>query len=66
MSRVAVVTGASSEIGAGTVADCIAWYATRPPHVNVDRLVVRSLVQAAHIVQRVSGTGAGDRSPAGA
>ncbi|MFD6753409.1 hypothetical protein [Micromonospora gifhornensis] len=62
MSRVAVVTGASSGLGVGT-ARC----ATRAPHVNVDRLVVRPLAQAArHMVHRVSGTGAGDRSPGGA
>ena len=36
------------------VADCIAWCATRPHHVNVDRLVVRPLAQAAqHKVHRV-------------
>ena len=36
------------------VADCIAWCATRPQHVNVDRLVVRPRAQAAqHKVHRV-------------
>ncbi len=29
------------------IADCIAWAATRPPHVNIDELVVRPLDQAA-------------------
>ncbi len=29
------------------VADCIAWAVTRPPHVNVDEIVVKPLAQAA-------------------
>lgn len=28
------------------VADCIAWAVTRPPHVNVDEIIVRPLAQA--------------------
>jgi len=28
------------------IADCIAWAVTRPPHVNVDEIVVRPLAQA--------------------
>lgn len=28
------------------IADCIAWVVTRPPHVNIDELVVRPLAQA--------------------
>jgi NADP-dependent 3-hydroxy acid dehydrogenase YdfG len=28
------------------IADCIAWVVTRPPHVNVDELVVRPIAQA--------------------
>jgi NADP-dependent 3-hydroxy acid dehydrogenase YdfG len=28
------------------IADCIAWVITRPPHVNIDELVVRPLAQA--------------------
>jgi NADP-dependent 3-hydroxy acid dehydrogenase YdfG len=31
---------------AADIADCIAWVVTRPPHVNVDELVVRPLAQA--------------------
>jgi hypothetical protein len=31
---------------ADDVADCIAWAATRPPHVNVDEIVVRPVDQA--------------------
>jgi NADP-dependent 3-hydroxy acid dehydrogenase YdfG len=35
------------------IADCVAWVATRPHHVNIDRLVVRPLAQAAqHKVHR--------------
>ena len=36
------------------VADCIVWAATRPPHVNIDEIVVRPLDQAtaAHIHRR--------------
>ena len=35
------------------IADCVAWVATRPQHVNVDRLVVRPIAQAAqHKVAR--------------
>jgi NADP-dependent 3-hydroxy acid dehydrogenase YdfG len=29
------------------IADCIAWAATRPPHVNIDEIVVRPRAQAA-------------------
>ncbi len=28
------------------MADCIAWAVTRPPHVNIDEIVVRPLAQA--------------------
>jgi NADP-dependent 3-hydroxy acid dehydrogenase YdfG len=28
------------------VADCIIWAVTRPPHVNVDEMVVRPIAQA--------------------
>jgi NADP-dependent 3-hydroxy acid dehydrogenase YdfG len=28
------------------IADCIAWAATRPPHVNIDEIVVRPVAQA--------------------
>ncbi|MDT5033508.1 MAG: hypothetical protein QOC94_3679, partial [Actinoplanes sp.] len=35
------------------IADCVAWVATRPQHVNIDRLVVRPIAQAAqHKVAR--------------
>jgi NADP-dependent 3-hydroxy acid dehydrogenase YdfG len=35
---------------AGDIADCIAWAATRPPHVNIDEIVVRPRAQAAATV----------------
>jgi NADP-dependent 3-hydroxy acid dehydrogenase YdfG len=28
------------------VADCIIWAVTRPPHVNIDEMVVRPIAQA--------------------
>lgn len=50
----AVYAGVAEPLLAEDVADCIAWCATRPQHVNVDRLVVRPLAQAAqHKVHRV-------------
>ncbi|MEV1287084.1 SDR family NAD(P)-dependent oxidoreductase [Micromonospora sp. NPDC049679] len=51
----AVYEGVAEPLVADDVADCIAWCATRPHHVNVDRLVVRPLAQAAqHKVHRVT------------
>ena len=29
------------------IADCVAWVVTRPPHVDIDLLVVKPLAQAA-------------------
>jgi NADP-dependent 3-hydroxy acid dehydrogenase YdfG len=50
-----VYAGVAEPLVAEDVADCVAWCATRPQHVNVDRLVVRPLAQAAqHKVHRVS------------
>ena len=49
----AVYAGVAEPLVADDVADCIAWAATRPQHVNVDRLVVRPIAQAAqHKVHR--------------
>jgi len=49
----AVYAGVDEPLVADDIADCIAWCATRPQHVNVDRLVVRPLAQAAqHKVYR--------------
>jgi NADP-dependent 3-hydroxy acid dehydrogenase YdfG len=50
----AVYAGVPNPLVAADIADCISWGATRPHHVNVDRLVVRPLAQAAqHKVHRV-------------
>jgi NADP-dependent 3-hydroxy acid dehydrogenase YdfG len=50
-----VYAGVAEPLVAEDIADCIAWVATRPHHVNVDRLVVRPLAQAAnHKVHRTS------------
>src|SRR5438105_8753874 len=40
-----VYTGMEPLTGAD-VADCIVWVVTRPPHVNVDEMVVRPIAQA--------------------
>jgi NADP-dependent 3-hydroxy acid dehydrogenase YdfG len=48
--------GVAEPLVAEDIADCIAFAATRPHHVNIDRLVVRPLAQAAqHKVHRVTG-----------
>ncbi|MDP9798016.1 NADP-dependent 3-hydroxy acid dehydrogenase YdfG [Catenuloplanes nepalensis] len=50
----AVYRGVAEPLVAEDIADCVSWVATRPHHVNVDRLVVRPLAQAAqHKVHRV-------------
>lgn len=50
----AVYAGVAEPLVADDIADCVAWVATRPHHVNIDRLVVRPLAQAAqHKVHRV-------------
>ena len=43
-----VYAGVDEPLTAEDVADTIAWTVTRPPHVNVDLLVVRPLAQAAN------------------
>ncbi|MBB5871415.1 NADP-dependent 3-hydroxy acid dehydrogenase YdfG [Allocatelliglobosispora scoriae] len=48
-----IYAGVAEPLLAEDVADCVAWVATRPQHVNVDRLVVRPVAQAAqHKVHR--------------
>lgn len=50
-----VYDGVEAPLTADDIADCIAWCATRPPHVNVDLLVVKPLAQAAqHKVHRTT------------
>jgi NADP-dependent 3-hydroxy acid dehydrogenase YdfG len=41
-----VYTGVDAPLSAGDVAECVAWVATRPWHVNIDRLVVKPRAQA--------------------
>ncbi|HLV59158.1 MAG TPA: SDR family oxidoreductase [Natronosporangium sp.] len=51
----AVYAGVPEPLVAEDIADCIAWCVTRPHHVNIDRLVVRPLAQAAqHKLHRVT------------
>jgi NADP-dependent 3-hydroxy acid dehydrogenase YdfG len=50
----AVYEGVAEPLTADDVADAITWMVTRPPHVNVDELVIRPRAQAAqHKVHRV-------------
>lgn len=49
-----VYEGVAQPLLAEDIADCVAWCATRPHHVNVDRLVVRPLAQTAQKVHRAS------------
>jgi NADP-dependent 3-hydroxy acid dehydrogenase YdfG len=49
-----VYAGVADPLSAQDVADCIAWVASRPAHVNIDRMTVRPRAQAAqHKVHRV-------------
>lgn len=49
-----VYAGVAEPLVAEDIADCVAWCVTRPPHVDIDLLVVRPLAQAAqHKVHRV-------------
>ena len=51
----AIYAGVREPLVAEDIADCIVWAATRPQHVNIDRLVVRPIAQAAqHKVARES------------
>ncbi|MFA6576094.1 MAG: SDR family oxidoreductase [Nocardioides sp.] len=50
----AVYAGVAEPLTAEDVADAIGWMVTRPPHVNIDELVIRPRAQAAqHKVHRV-------------
>jgi NADP-dependent 3-hydroxy acid dehydrogenase YdfG len=50
----AVYAGVPDPLTADDIAECISWVATRPPHVDIDLLVVRPRAQAAqHKVHRV-------------
>ena len=51
----AVYAGVAEPLVAEDVADAITWMVTRPPHVNIDSLVIRPRAQAAqHKVHRVT------------
>ncbi|MCW2797412.1 SDR family oxidoreductase [Nocardioides sp.] len=53
----AVYAGVAEPLTADDVADAITWMVTRPPHVNIDELVIRPRAQAAqHKVHRVGGS----------
>ncbi len=55
----AVYAGVAEPLSAEDIADCVAWVASRPAHVNIDRLTVRPRAQAAqHKVHRVPGPAA--------
>jgi len=50
----AVYAGVAQPLTSDDIADCVAWVATRPSHVNIDRMTVRPRAQAAnHKVHRV-------------
>ncbi len=50
----AVYAGVPDPLTAEDVADAVVWIATRPPHVNIDELVMRPRAQAAqHKVHRL-------------
>ncbi|MFT3832991.1 MAG: SDR family oxidoreductase [Micropruina sp.] len=52
----AVYAGVPDPLVAEDIADAICWMATRPAHVNIDRMVIRPRAQAAnHKVFRVAG-----------
>ncbi len=50
----AVYAGVPDPLTAEDIADAITWMVTRPPHVNIDELVIRPRAQAAqHKVHRL-------------
>jgi NADP-dependent 3-hydroxy acid dehydrogenase YdfG len=50
-----VYAGVREPLTAEDIADCVGWVVTRPPHVDIDLLVVKPLAQAAqHKVHRTS------------
>jgi NADP-dependent 3-hydroxy acid dehydrogenase YdfG len=54
--RAAKVYEGMTPLTADDIADCVAWTVTRPPHVNIDEMVVRPIAQArATIVARNAG-----------
>jgi NADP-dependent 3-hydroxy acid dehydrogenase YdfG len=54
--RAAAVYRGLTALSADDIADCIVWAATRPPHVNIDEIVVKPVAQAsATVVARDAG-----------
>jgi NADP-dependent 3-hydroxy acid dehydrogenase YdfG len=50
-----IYAGVAEPLTAADIADCVAWCVTRPPHVDIDLLVLKPLAQAAqHKVHRTS------------
>lgn len=50
-----IYAGVAQPLVAEDIADCVAWVASRPSHVNIDRMTVRPRAQAAqHKVHRVT------------
>jgi NADP-dependent 3-hydroxy acid dehydrogenase YdfG len=45
-ARAAKVYEGVKPLSAEDIADCIQWVATRPPHVNIDEIVVKPIAQA--------------------
>jgi len=44
----AVYAGVDEPLTAEDIADAVAWVATRPPHVTIERMVIRPIDQAAN------------------
>jgi NADP-dependent 3-hydroxy acid dehydrogenase YdfG len=55
-ARAAAVYQGLQPLAAEDVADCVVWAATRPPHVNIDEIVVRPRDQATahHVFRRTT------------
>jgi NADP-dependent 3-hydroxy acid dehydrogenase YdfG len=54
--RASAVYRGLTALSADDIADCIVWAATRPPHVNIDEIVVKPVAQAsATVVARDAG-----------
>ncbi len=52
----AVYAGVEEPLVADDIADAITWMVTRPPHVNIDSLVIKPRAQASqHKVHRTGG-----------
>lgn len=50
--RAAKVYAGLTPLSPEDVADCIAWVVTRPPHVNIDEMIVKPLAQASATVAK--------------